>query len=393
MQGSTRAMPRVGVALALGVVLLVAAPAAAHAATVVGSSLTRSSDTFGYCTGDEPGSSCTVLQLTLGTASQAVPYDGVVTSWAVRDAGGSIALRVVEGPPGQRRVVAAAPPVFVTGAGVQRFPAQQPVRAGQSVGLELAADAHVPFAFRDEQTRGEIFVPPLSDVPTAPVPDTALAATYELFLQYTVEPDADRDGLGDETQDPDRGGVPPAGAPGGSPGAPGVGTGGGTAACPTTRVVARGPDAVVVRQGNRLVACRSGVLTRIGSVASRTRFRLYQFNGNQLALVRVRRGVSSIRIYDLATRRRTFRTRRTSNGGPRRLWRVTDLVVAPNGNAAWIATLAGRPGRTSVWVRSGRRIQNIDQGRIRPTSLTLAEDATGVNYFGANGSQRNSSFG
>jgi hypothetical protein len=372
MHCSTRTVPGIGIAVALGVLLLTLVPAAATAATVVGSTLTRTSETPGYCVGDGPGAGCTVLQISLGTASTAVPHDGVLTGWAVRDAGGAIALRVVEGLPGQRRLVAASPPVLATGAGVQRFPAQQPVRAGQSIGLELGEDAHVPFLYRDEQTRGEIFVPPLTDVPTAPVPESALAATYELFLQYTVERDADGDGLGDETQDPDHGGV---------------------AACPAARVVARGPDQVVVRQGNRLVACRLGVLTRVGSVAARTRLRLYRFNADRLAVVRVRRGASSILVFDLAARRRTFRTTRTSNGGPRKRWRVTDLVVAPDGKVAWIAALRGSRDRTSVWVSNGRRVQNIDQGRLAPTSLTLAEDGTGVNYLGLDGSQRNSSFG
>src|SRR3954452_6339594 len=68
--------------------------------------LWRQSSTRGHCTGDDPGTSCTEVQLTLGTVDQAVPYDGVVTGWAVRDAGGQIALRVVDRPAGQRRVVA-----------------------------------------------------------------------------------------------------------------------------------------------------------------------------------------------------------------------------------------------------------------------------------------------
>ena len=71
---------------------------------------------------------------------------------------------------------------------------------------------------------------------------------------------------------------------------------------------------------------------------------------------------------------------------------MTDLVIAENGNAAWIATVRGVPESTTVWVRNARRVQQIDQGRIRPTSLRLAPDETGVNYTASDGGNRNSGF-
>src|SRR5919198_384900 len=60
------------------------APAGASAATTVGSPLSRAGGDAGYCSGDSPGTRCTIVQLTLGTADQAVPGDGVITSWSVR---------------------------------------------------------------------------------------------------------------------------------------------------------------------------------------------------------------------------------------------------------------------------------------------------------------------
>jgi hypothetical protein len=355
---------------ALVAAAMIAATGPADGATTIGSDLSRTA-TGGYCVGDGPGSRCTELQLALGTTDQAVPADGILTRWAVRDAGGELALRIIEGPAGARRVVAALPPVVAVGAGVQSFPAQVAVHAGQRVGVEIGEDGYVPFLYRDEQTTGEEFVPALGADPTAAVPDTALSRTYELLLQATIEPDRDGDGLGDESQDPDHGGLPP---------------------CPTAGVLARGADTVIARQGTTVLACRAGVRSTIGSTGVRTRLRLFQVNGDYVAYVKVRSSGSTIEIYNLAERRRTFSTDRTRAGGSATEWTVRDLVVAPEGQAAWIATRRGHPESTSVWVRSGSRVQRIDQGRIRPTSLTLADDASGINYTGADESNRNSGF-
>jgi hypothetical protein len=356
---------RVGLAVLAAVAV---APTAASGATVLGSALSRGGDAPGYCTGDGPGAACTVLQLTLGSADQAVPFDGVLTRWATRDAGGELTVRVLEGPSGQRAVVASGPVTPVSGSGVQAFPLQISVRAGQRVGLELGESSFVPFFYRDEATTGEQYQPPLTAVPSAPLPDAALARTYEIDFSVTLEPDADRDGQGDETQDPDHGGCPPEGA---------LATGGGS---------------TVVRAGRRVSACRAGQTTALGTTSPTSRLRLFQLNGDWLALVRVVRGRSSVEVYDLALRRRAFKTTRTFSRVDPTRWTVTDLVVAPNGDAAWIATLRGDRARTTVWVRHGARVQQIDQGRIRPTSLTLSEDGSGVNYLGADGRGRNSSF-
>jgi hypothetical protein len=361
--------------LVVALVAAALAPGSASAATTIGSDLTRSSSTAGYCVGDGPGAPCTILQLTLGTVDQAVPADGVITGWAVRDAGGDIALKVLDGAAGQRRVVASEPVTTVTGSGIQRFGAQISVVAGQRVGLELADAAHVPFVYRDEVTTGEQYLPPVGAEPVAPYPEAALSRTYEILFSVTIEPDRDRDGLGDETQGPDHGGLRP---------------------CPTSTVLARGDGTSVTRSAsNRVVACRAGVRTTLGTVGKRTKLRLFQFNGDWLAAVRVSEGRSTIQVFDLATQRRSFQTPRTSTRAVSdpTAWTVTDLVVAPNGDAAWIARPRGQADQTTVWIRHAARVQAIDTGRIRPTSLTLADAATGIYYLGADGRQRNSSFG
>jgi hypothetical protein len=378
-----------------GAAIAAAAAVPAQAATTVGSDLSRPADSQGFCTADGPGDACTLVQLTLGTTDEAVPLDGVITRWAVRDARGTLGLRVLEGPAGQRHVVASGPPVQGTAAGVQSFPVQIPVRAGQRVGVEVSNDGALPFDYRDEQTTGERYVPPLGATPGAPEPGSAVDRTYELFYNYTVEPDADRDGLGDESQDPDHGGVgaspgptrgtvsgPSAGRPPAPSGGSTVGGGGG---CPTSGAVARGAGSVVVASGGRLIACRNGRRTPLGARAGA---RLFRFNAGKLALVRVRSGRSTVQGFDLDRGRSIFTSSRTANGGPASRWSVTDLVIATSGNAAWITRPAGAPGLTTVWVRHGRRVQVIDSGPLRRT-LTLVGDRA-INYRTTGGAIRNS---
>jgi hypothetical protein len=365
-----------GRALLATAVVVVLTPASAEAATTIGSDLGRASDTPGWCVGDGPGEGCTYLQLSLGTADQVIRSDGVITRWATRDARGDLTLVVIDGPAGQRRVVGRAATVQGSGSGLQTFNVQIPVRAGQRIGIEVGANGAVPFLYLDEQTTGERYRPPLTDTPSAPDPESAVARTYEILYNATLEADADRDGLGDETQDPDRGGA-------GSTG---------TGSCPTSGVLARGAGSVVFRTGARVYGCRDGARTLLGRRSRTSQFRLFKFNTDKLALVRVRDGRSFVEAFDLDDKRRIFSTPRTSSGGPPTSWRVTDLVIAPDGKAAWIARVTGVAATTTVWVRNRTRVQEIDQGRIRPTSLQLASDASGINYIGADGSARNSGF-
>jgi hypothetical protein len=281
---------------------------------------------------------------------------------------------VIDGGAGQRHVVASGPAVQASG-GIQTFPAQIPVLSGQRIGVELGESGYLPFHYRDEgQTTAERYIPALGADPAAPLPDSDIATTYELLYNATVEPDADGDGLGDETQDPDHGGA---------------GAGG---SCPSTRVLTRGGGVVVFRSGKKVFGCLDGARTLLGTRVAHVRLKLFRINGDQLALVRVVRGRSSIQVFDLTSKRRTFSTKRTYVRVRPTRWTVTDLVVAPNGDAAWIAKLRGAPDQTTVWVRHRSRVQAIDTGRIRPTSLTITADNSGVNYTGSNGSHHNSGF-
>jgi serine/threonine-protein kinase len=339
--------------------------------SVVGSPLTAAPGDAGYCTDDSPGSGCTVLQLTLGNVDQAVRADGVITGFAVRGAKGRLALRVIDGRPGRRRVVARGPTVRATGDGVERFSVRVPVARGQRVAVEQGTDGYLPFRWRDEATRVDIWNPALTTTPTPALADASAGDNYEYLYNATIEPDDDHDGFGDLTQDPDHGGA--------------------GARCPQANVVARGSGSSVIRVDDKLFGCRQGVRTEVGPTAG-AKYRLPAFAGDQLAVVRVADGRSSILIYDLGDRRRAFATAETSDDNRPADWTVTDLVVAPNGDAAWMAAPRGAPDRTGLWTRKGGKVQQMDSGKLRAGSLRLGADARGVTYTDTGGRERDSGF-
>jgi hypothetical protein len=356
-----------------------ATPAAAAGAgpagegrSVVGSPLTVAPGDAGYCSDDSPEAACTVLQLTLGHVDQAVRADGVITGFAVRGGKGRLALRVVDGRPDRRRVVARGPTVRATGEGVERFSVRIPVARGQRVALELGTDGYLPFRWRDEATRVDVWNPPLTTTPTPALAEPSAGDNYEYLYNATVEPDDDHDGFGDLTQDPDHGGA--------------------GARCPQSNVVARGAGSSVVGVGGKLFGCRRGVRTEVGTTGGGVRYRLPAFAGDQLAVVRVADGRSSILVFDLGDRRRTFATSETADDDRPADWTVSDLVVASNGNAAWMAAPRGAPDRTGLWTRKGGKVQQMDSGKLRAGSLLLSPDEHAVRYSDAGGLTRDSGF-
>jgi hypothetical protein len=342
--------------------------------SVVGSALTQTPGDSGYCSGAVEGSSaCTVVQIRLGADDQAVRADGVITRWSVRGGKGELALRVIDGPRGRRRVVARGPTVQATGEGVQSFAVSIPVAAGQRIGVEQGRTGFVPFRYRDETTTAEFYNPPLPTAATALTSGgSGPISGYEYLYNATVEPDDDGDDRGDLTQDPDHGGV--------------------GADCPARGVLARGAGSSVVRVGDEIFGCRGGVRTLVGEVGGGVRLRLFTFAGDQLALVRVEDGESSILGFDLGDRRPTFSTPKTFYDERPADWTVRALVVASNGNAAWMSMPAGAPDRTAVFTRRGRRVRNIDSGSLDPGSLRVADGGASVKYTDGEGRPRDSSF-
>jgi hypothetical protein len=345
---------------------------ASEGRAVVGSPLTQTPGEAGYCSGDGGDSACTVVQTTLGRDDQAVRADGVITRWSVRGGKGELALRVIDGQRGRRRIVARGPTVQATGTGVESFAVSIPVAAGQRIGIEQGKTGFVPLRYRDETTTGEFYDPPLGTTPTSLDTGGSRQTSYEYLYNATVEPDDDGDDRGDLTQDPDHGGA--------------------GADCPARGVLARGVGSSVVRVGDEVFGCRGGVRTLVGAAGGGVRLRLFAFAGDQLVLVRVEDGESSILGFDLGDRHGTFTTSQTFYDSRPTEWTVRALVVAANGNAAWMATPAGETDRSSLWTLRGRRVRNVDSGNLDPSSLRVNGDGSAVDYTDLDGRKRNAGF-
>jgi hypothetical protein len=140
---------------------------------------------------------CTLVQDVNANLAVRVPTlaggRGVVTSWKVRGSGGSARLRRLDGVSARGATGWAA----LTGDN-QTVAASFPVRSGERLGVDLSAGATIA---GDESMFGDTlfaWTPALGDAESSQ-PDAQLAG-YVAY-QALVEPDADGDGRGDETQD------------------------------------------------------------------------------------------------------------------------------------------------------------------------------------------------
>ena len=178
-----------------------ALPASARAAVTIGSDLTRAPTLSVACEFD---SSCRFFQTSLpaGGNGFAAPVSGVVVRWRVKTAAGTPAgvplrLRILH-PEGDGTYTATAfRSTVVTSAagGVQTTPTGGVIQAGDVIALDFTlvgaiAGAEVPGAL------GGTFEPILSGADTP-----GAFNDVELLFNGDIEPDADGDGAGDETQD------------------------------------------------------------------------------------------------------------------------------------------------------------------------------------------------
>ncbi len=204
---------------ALVVFCMLAAPAAANAAATVGPANPnpepKATQAVKYGSGvllftaEAPG-----VQLT-------APFDGVITSWQfytddVGQGGATAQLRTLLPTGGKGYEVTGAGPINplppVKGEGPTDhnvphvFPTRVPIAAGETVGVSLAYEA------------GSFVLPVLpavlgwklgcfgggcpTEVPAAgKSADAGIYSDISLAMNATLEPDADHDGYGDETQD------------------------------------------------------------------------------------------------------------------------------------------------------------------------------------------------
>jgi len=195
-------------AFPLAAAALLVSAASAHASTFLGSPDTSAVPDAWACADCPAGGTVGFRQFALRDADVETPEDGVITSVSVnarRLAGSEPPLVAVLRPAedGVRASVVATVPIAVSGARAQVDDLHVPVARGDSVG----------FVFRP----GEVDL----GVVSRPRPDGAVQSFRtpcepcgmdggtgsELLLDAVVEPDVDGDGLGDESQDPDGGGL------------------------------------------------------------------------------------------------------------------------------------------------------------------------------------------
>ena len=186
---------------------VLALPAASHAAETFGSRLTNMpANGSDLCADPAPGPCTLVAHINPNAAGDPVtspaPSSGVIVRFRLRTlAAESVTLRLAtlmdQGGTLLAQAAGTGPTVTTQGTGaIEEFTARLAVQRGEHLALNAGTSHMVYNQGGDEFTR--IYAPPLADGqgPRAPT-----SATGELLLQAVMEPDADGDGFGDETQD------------------------------------------------------------------------------------------------------------------------------------------------------------------------------------------------
>jgi hemolysin type calcium-binding protein len=188
--------------VAVVLVATLALCSAADAAVTIGSDLSRGTappENWVPClTGDH---NCTLVQTVLPGRPLTSPIDGVMVRWRIKHASSTAPFRVRVGRP-------AAGGAF-TGAGTQEIAGfscpdvctldvRLPVKAGDYAGVDASAVAVADIATVSGANLAA-WSPFLVDGQTRP-PDGNYG-DFELLMNADIEPDADADGFGDETQD------------------------------------------------------------------------------------------------------------------------------------------------------------------------------------------------
>jgi hypothetical protein len=200
--------------LAISCFVAVCSAAPAGAAMTFGSALADPPDTPSVC---GPSTwATTSLQGTVLTS----PIDGVIVSWKVRGSGAldsaftqpgaSVALRVLRLASGGAYTAvgrSGSVPLPLTDAVVGPNPTRLEVHQGDLLGVTPRPDAWVKVARglgREGKAVRHDWIPDLADGETrAPSTGKCLDGhEKEIMVNAVVEPDADHDGYGDETQDP-----------------------------------------------------------------------------------------------------------------------------------------------------------------------------------------------
>jgi hypothetical protein len=184
-----------------------AAPAAAPAATTIGAGDASTWSLTGDCyPGDREAVLAHLPEIRRAAGGLRAP-SGVVTRWSISTFNGAyavgIALRIYDdlGAAGFRFVRESAHGVVSDpdSQGENAFATRLPITSGQAIGLRLIGDGANPCFNNDNEAACDTsgFIPPLLAGASGP----GFASDACLPLRAVVEPDADGDGFGDETQD------------------------------------------------------------------------------------------------------------------------------------------------------------------------------------------------
>src|SRR5215210_278029 len=194
------------VALALTVALL-AFPPAGHAAQTFGS-LLKNSPAPGPnpCVDTAPGPCTLVAYINPNDPGDPVtspaPASGVIVRFRIRSSGAEpVTLRLAtvtkQGDTVLAQATRTGPTVTTAGTGdIEEFPARLRVVQGEHLALDAPSTRMVYNQGGNEYT--PLYAPPLIE---GQGPRGPGGITGELLLQAVIEPDADGDGFGDETQD------------------------------------------------------------------------------------------------------------------------------------------------------------------------------------------------
>ena len=193
-------------ALTIALAAVAIVPAAAEAATTVGSSLRQRANLYVRC-----GGACTSVQTARpGGAGLAIPADGVITRWRIRAAtlgyvrirlmrqeqdGGWTAIRGFDWAHLDRRHAPGQDVLY-------EFPVRIPVVAGDVVAIDRDSKAGGIFhSYGDNTTYAAAEFAPMVKDDAVDVQPTSNNPSRELLVNVDVENDEDGDGFGDESQD------------------------------------------------------------------------------------------------------------------------------------------------------------------------------------------------
>jgi hypothetical protein len=201
---------RLPTALAVAATTLLALPASGVAAETFGSRLINPPTTGGCSMLTAP---CTYVSFIHPSDPDGDPYangapsDGVITKFRIRasGAGASVTFRVAnitrDNPDSaQASAAGTGPTVTIAGTGetaVEEFPGRLPVKKGNHLAIDTTSANAIYDSSGEKFTYG-FSTPLLVDGAAARTSD---AVHGELLVAATVEPDTDKDGFGDETQD------------------------------------------------------------------------------------------------------------------------------------------------------------------------------------------------